>query len=107
VRNGRCYAADFIDGLPLRSQKKLVRLIETVTAFENGPFDLRNEQKFKHVGEDIFELKSDQVRLLLFIEERRRLVVTHGSLKKTQRTPPAEIARARGLMREYRQEVRG
>ena len=66
VRNGRCDAADFIEALPLPAQKKLLRLIDRVASSEHGPFDLKNEQKFKRLETDLFELKSDQARLLLF-----------------------------------------
>jgi hypothetical protein len=51
VRNGRCDVAEFIDALPLRARKKALRLIERVAASDNGPFDLRNDQKFKWLEE--------------------------------------------------------
>ena len=104
VRNGRCAAADFIDALPLRSQKKLLRRIERVAASENGSFDLKDEQKFKRLEEGLFELKSDQVRLLMFVDSPHRAVITHGFLKKTRQTPPVEVARGRMLRDEYRRE---
>jgi len=90
--------ADFLDALPIPAQKKIVRMFRIIADAEDGPFMFRNEQKMRHLGEDVYELKSDQVRLLFFIDRPRRLVVTTGFLKKTTKTPAGEIARAK-LMR--------
>ncbi len=97
-------AADFIASLPIAAQKKVLRLLEEVARRSGGPFEIKNEQKFKRLEPDIYELKSDQVRLLFFLDGPRRLVITHGFLKKAQKTPPVEIGRAQRWMQLYKQE---
>ena len=98
ARGNRNEVADFVDALPIPAQKKIVRMFQIIADAEDGPFMFRNEQKMRHLGEDLYELKSDQVRLLFFIDRPRRLVVATGFLKKTAKTPGDEIARAK-LMR--------
>ena len=53
ARNGRSEAADFIDGLPIALQKKVVRLVERIAQSPSGPFDIRSEQKFRRLDEDL------------------------------------------------------
>ncbi len=98
VRSNRNEVANFLDALPIPAQKKIDRMFRTVADDQNGPFLFRNEQKMRHLGDDVYELKSDQVRLLFFIDRPRRLIVATGFLKKTAKTPGSEIARAK-LMR--------
>ena len=97
-RAKRNEVANFLGALPIPAQKKIVRLFRIIADDKDGPFMFRSEQKMRHLGEDLYELKSDQVRLLFFIDRPRRLVVATGFLKKTAKTPGGEIARAK-LMR--------
>ena len=98
VRANRNEVANFLDALPIPAQKKIDRMFRIIADDQDGPFLFRNEQKMRHLGDDVYELKSDQVRLLFFIDRPRRLVVATGFLKKTAKTPGSEIARAK-LMR--------
>ena len=98
ARANRNEVANFLDALPIPAQKKIDRMFRIIADDEDGPFLFRNEQKMRHLGDDVYELKSDQVRLLFFIDRPRRLVVATGFLKKTAKTPGSEIARAK-LMR--------
>ena len=98
ARANRNEVANFLDALPIPAQKKIDRMFRIIADDEDGPFLFRNEQKMRHLGDDVYELKSDQVRLLFFIDWPQRLVVATGFLKKTAKTPGSEIARAK-LMR--------
>ena len=59
----------------------------------------------KPLGDGIFELRSqagrDISRVLFFFLAGRKAVLTHGFIKKTQKTPPSEIEKARNYRREY------
>jgi phage-related protein len=98
VRANRNEVANFLDALSIPAQKKIDQMFRIIADDQDGPFLFRNEQKMRHLGDDVYELKSDQVRLLFFIDRPRRLVVATGFLKKTAKTPGSEIARAK-LMR--------
>ena len=57
------------------------------------------------LGNGLFELRtrsrSDIGRVLYFFLRGRRIVLLHGFIKKTQRTPPSELELARQRMRDY------
>jgi phage-related protein len=58
-----------------------------------------------HLKEGIYELRvkhgSNIARIFYFFESGRKIFLTHGMIKKTQRTPPSEIARAIQSRCEY------
>jgi len=62
-----------------------------------------NEQKFKHLtGTDQrFEFKADQGRVLYFFFVGKRVILTHGFLKKSDKTPMGEIVRAEKIKIDF------
>jgi len=69
---------------------------------------LLDRELFKKLeGTDIWEFRTlfagVAYRLLAFwdTEKETLVVATHGFIKKTQRTPQKEIARAEAIMKEY------
>lgn len=99
--DGECPAEDFIDRLSDKMAAKIYRLLEMLS--HNGP--ALREPYSKHLTDGIFELRaqagSDISRILYFFCIGKRIVVTHGFLKKTQKTPPREIMRAKAYRQEY------
>ena len=59
----------------------------------------------KHLSEGIFELRakvgSDITRVLYFFYVERHIILTNGFIKKTQKTPPKEIERAKKYCADY------
>lgn len=58
----------------------------------------------RSLGAGLWELRSklsgNRIARLVFFVAEGRIGVLHGFIKKTQKTPPAEIALARKRMRE-------
>ncbi len=76
----------------------MLALLEHVAA--HGP--PKNRQKSNDLGEGIFELKpTDQIRLLYFFDDGRRIVMTHGVVKKRQKMDRVEIGKALDLRGRY------
>ena len=94
-------AKDFILSLDKKMRAKMLRTISLLA--DNGP-DLR-EPCSKPLSEGIFELRakvgSDISRVLYFFIVGRRVILTNGFIKKTQKTPPAELERAKRYRAEY------
>ena len=88
-RGGRCEAREFIESLPPRDRSRVVALLRRCVELSDGPFGLHDERKFKRLEQHVFELRSQQVRLLLFPDGPGRVVITHGFMKRTDRTPQA------------------
>jgi phage-related protein len=80
---------------------ELVRSLEVLSEKGNA---LR-EPYSRHLSDGIFELRckvaTDIVRLLYFFHEGKLIVVTNGFVKKSQKTPPKEIALAKKRRKDY------
>jgi len=94
-------AKDFLLELP---QKMRVKLHYVIDMLETRGSSLR-EPYSKHLNDGIFELRaqvgSDISRVLYFFMVGQKVVLTHGFIKKTQKTPPSEIDRAKQYRNEY------
>ena len=94
-------AKDFVLSLPPKMRTKIFRLIDMLEI--NGA-NLR-EPYSKHLDDGIFELRgqigSDISRVLYFFMMGKKAIFTHGFVKKTQKTPPSEIKRAKEYRTEY------
>lgn len=95
--NGRIPARDFIDSLNDKAAARVDAFVERLRIFDN-----RMEGKFvKKLRGDIFELRVKQFdrifRILFFYQPGMLIAITSGFQKKSQETPPAEIARAERL----------
>ena len=80
------------------------KMLRTVDMLETNGSELR-EQYSKHLDDGIFELRaqigSDISRALYFFVIGRKAILTHGFVKKTQKTPPSEIERAKVYRADY------
>lgn len=95
--NGRVPAREFVDSLDDKAAARLDAFIERLRVYGN-----RMEGKFvKKLSNDIFELGVKQFdrifRVLFFYQPGMLIVIASGFQKKTERTPPGEIARAEQL----------
>lgn len=94
-------AKDFILSLNVKMQAKIVKEIELLAA--NGT-ELR-EPYSKYIGDNIFELRakvgSDISRVLYFFFVGRKVILTNGFIKKTDKTPRGEKDRAIRYRQDY------
>lgn len=94
-------ALEFLKELEPKMQAKMLRVIKLLE--ENGA-DLR-EPYSKPLGDGIFELRAqvgtDISRVLYFFIIGQRVILTNGFVKKTQKTPQAEIDKAKKYRDDY------
>lgn len=98
TEDGRTPTQEFLDSLEPKMNAKMVGLMEIL---EEKGYSLR--EPFSAPLEDgIFELRAVQgsniSRALFFFYVEGRIVITHGFIKKTQKTPRAQIE----LAKKYR-----
>lgn len=94
-------AAEFLQSLDNKMRAKMLRTIGLLQEFGG---DLR-EPLSKPLGDGIFELRA-QVgnnisRVLYFFIVGKRIILTNGFIKKTQKTPEREIALAKKYRNDY------
>jgi len=97
--NGQLPAREFIDSLDDAAAARIDAFIERLRTSGN-----RMQGKFVNkLSEDIFELRVKQFdrifRILFFYQPGMLILLTSGFQKKTQKTPPGEIVRAKRLRR--------
>ena len=85
----------FLDGLTdIKLKAKVLHDIELLEMFGN---QLRQPQS-KYLADGIFELRTKQstniTRCFYFFQHGRQIIMTHGIIKKQDRTPPGELSRA-------------
>lgn len=100
TKNGNKPAKDFMLSQDDKMKAKLFGLVDILEQYGNA---LR-EPYSKPLGDGIFELRAkvgtNISRVLYFFYYEGRIILTHGFVKKTQKTPKSEIKKAK----EYRKE---
>ena len=98
--NGDIPFDEFVMSLSPKLRAKLLRDVDLLEQFGNR---LR-EPYSKHLDDGIFELRSklasDITRTFYFFFDGNNIIITHGFVKKTEKTPQSEIKRAK----DYRQD---
>lgn len=98
-------AKSFLKSLPIQAYKKILYNVDRVAGGE------KNTALFKKLeNSEIWELRTlfsgISYRLFAFWDNeiKAMVIVTHGMVKKTQKTPKKEIAKAERIRQEYYNE---
>ena len=108
TEDGRTPIQEFLDSLDSKMQAKMVGLMEIL---EEKGYSLR-EPYSAPLEDGIFELRAVQgsniSRSLFFFYIEGRIIITHGFIKKTQKTPSAQIELAKKYRKDFlrRQEIK-
>jgi len=100
--NGKSPVEEFLDSLTSKQAQKVLWILQLIEELDVIP-----RQYFKKLvdSEGIWEIRiqfgSDIFRLLGFFDGGTLLILTNGFAKKTQKTPPQEIALAVRRKEEY------
>jgi phage-related protein len=93
--------AEFVDSLPIEVQAKVLRLIDLLANYGV----LLKEPYTKQIKGKLRELRitgrSGEIRILYFAFTNRRLVLLHGFVKKTRKTPIREIDIAERRLNDF------
>jgi len=98
--NGEKPVRNFLDSLDESMRTKAVASLTILEEYGNTlqPYS-------KPIGKGLFELRikfaSDITRIFYFFYVGDKIILTNGFVKKTQKTPPNEIARALKYKAEY------
>ena len=99
--DGTFPAEEFILSLDAKMQAKMFRELELLETFGN---ELR-EPHSKPLGDGIYGIRakvsSDITRVLYFFVVNKKIILTNGFVKKTQKTPDSEITLAKKYRKDY------
>ncbi|MCI0618905.1 type II toxin-antitoxin system RelE/ParE family toxin [bacterium] len=95
---------EFILGLPLKERAKVFETINYFLELKNQNLPIK-ENLSKHLEAGLFELRISLpkkiTRILYFYQRGAKIVITHGFIKKSQKTPQKEIQKAIKLRELY------
>lgn len=103
--NGDIPVEEFITSLTPEHQAKAyweIELLEKNGIMLTKPYmkSIKGE-KYKGLKELRIEYSGDQSRIFYFLPKGNTFILLHGFIKKTQKTPPRELERARKHMEDY------
>lgn len=97
---------EFLEELPEKHRAKAFHEIDLLSQF-----GIKLKQPHaKHIEEDLWELRikysSDISRIFYFIPVKKKIVLLHGFIKKTEKTPPKQIKVAKERMVDYKRRFK-
>ena len=99
---------DFLLALDIRTQNKIHKIISLLETMDKVPSNyLKHISGTKGLYEARVQLGSNIWRIFCFFDEGNLVILLNGFTKKTERTPRAEIEKAKTLMRTYYEEKNG
>ena len=105
--NGEKPAKNFILGLDVKMRAKILGIINVLEEKGN---QLR-EPFSKHLDDGIFEIRgkvgTDITRVLYFFYYEKKIIITNGFIKKTQKTPKRELELAKSYRKDYLERMNG
>ena len=100
-KNGEVSVEEFLDSVNPKMRAKIFGLLGILQ--ENG--NMLREPYSKHLDDGIFELRAkvgtDISRVLYFFYYEGRIILTHGFIKKTRKTPSSEIEKAKQYRKDF------
>ena len=102
--DGKCPVQEFLDSLPGKAAQKVawvLSLIEDLDVVPSAYF--KKLVSTEEIWECRIQLGSNAYRIFCFYDGHSVVVLTHGLIKKTQKTPQREIERAETYRRDYLQ----
>lgn len=98
---------DFVGKLSTKEQAEIFAAIDYLLYLKSNNLAIK-ENLSKLVEDGIFEIRVEIApkiaRCLYFYQKGKRIVITHGFIKKTRKTPRKEIERAKTLRNAYQEE---
>ncbi len=85
--------------MTLAQNERRILIAKIKSIAENGP--MKNNEKFRHEGDQIFSIKQNQIRVYCFFDQYKMIVLTHGFIKKSRKADPKQLTKAIKIRDEY------
>jgi phage-related protein len=96
-KNGNSVGYDYFLDLTKGQRRKLLALVKRMGDFGK----IYDNTKFRNEGDGIFAFKPQPDRFLSFFTDDKKIIVTNGFLKKTDKLPKTEKELAVKLRQDY------
>lgn len=102
--SGRAPVLEFLLDLGRKNKKLTAQVLQDIDHLKIVGKELI-EPDCKHMGNGLYELRSRSgsniARVFYFFFYEGKIVLTNGFVKKTQKTPPRELEKARRYKKDY------
>lgn len=98
--NGRYPSIDFLNNVEANQKGNAQMLMRLIQRFSDGNPKCTSEQ-FHEAGDGVYRFASGRLRLYCFFDGNQMLLLTHGSLKKTQKTSNKDLSTALSMKNAY------
>ena len=99
--DGKSPVLEFLDSLPSKVAQKVTWVLKIIESHDN----IQSNYFKKLTNTDLWECRiqfgSNIYRILCFFEGNSIIILTHGFIKKTQKTPISEVEKAEQYMKDY------
>ena len=101
TKDGNCPVEDFLDSLPGKVVQKITWVLEILETQGMLPSSYFKKLVNTEIWECRIQHGSNIYRIFCFFEKGSIIILTHGFIKKTQKTPPEEIRKAEEYRSDY------
>jgi phage-related protein len=98
---GRCPVQEFLDSLTGKVAQKIIWVLRLLEDLETVPSTYFKKLTGTDIWECRIQYEHNSYRIFCFFDRHSVLVLTHGFMKKTQKTPKQEIERAESYRKEF------
>ncbi len=95
--NQECPLFDFLENLSGNEVEKAMKLFSRVSNYH----PIVNEEKYKKVQHDLYELKPDNAQRIFCFQRGNKLVLANGYKKKTGKLDMNEVKKAERIKKFY------
>ena len=107
TESGKNVILDFLESLPVKHKTGAIREIELLEEFRTK----LTMPHVKQINRKLWELRiktfSDISRIFYFVSVNNKIVLLHGFIKKTEKTPECEKDIARKRKADYKRRFEG
>lgn len=101
TKDGNCPVEDFLDSLPGKVVQKITWVLEILESRGMLPTTYFKKLVNTEIWECRIQQGSNIYRIFCFFDKGSIIILTHGLIKKTQKTPSDEIKRAEDYRNDY------
>jgi phage-related protein len=101
TEDGKCPVEDFLDSLPGKVVQKIAWVLEILEKQGMLPTTYFKKLVNSEIWECRIQKGSNIYRIFCFFDKGSIIILTHGFIKKTQKTPIDEIKRAEEYRSDY------
>ena len=102
--DGKCPVKEFLDSLSGKVAQKVAWVLSLIEDLDVVPSTyFKKLVSTEEIWECRIQLGSNAYRIFSFFDGHSVVVLTHGLIKKTQKTPQREIERAEAYRKDYLQ----